>query len=436
MEIHYNYIPSNLDIEKISLSIPKGSKLNQDKLAFLISTILKVGTANRQKVEGKDGYVTLHSTLLQKYVSNYKMAVELLEKNGVISVRRSYEPGVTSMKYRIEDKYVTTVTALPITDKRFSHTFQKSLITKTKTTVPYSILDKWINSEEFVFNDTLAEEILKGLYSKSSTLDQRKIQFASCAIAQIRNKEFSCGRDKTSGRYHSNLTNLKSEFRKCFNFKGEKLIQIDIKNSQLFLMTAIMKEEFWKEGVNKLEYYKKYRKGVNYIMLGLSPVSPMPTDLQTFLDLVAKGGMYEDFMKKILQHNGKSLTRDQVKRTVLRTAYSSNQWRGAREKYPAYDAADKELFIKFYPTVYKVMEVIKQKDKEALAILLQNIESYLIIDVCCKRISKEEPDCPIFTIHDSISTIPEYVDYVKSVILEEFEKFVGEQPSLKTEIWE
>ena len=68
-----------------------------------------------------------------------------------------------------------------------------------------------------------------------------------------------------------------------------------------------------------------------------------------------------------------------------------------------------------------------------LAIKLQRLESDMILRTICKRIISEKPDIPIFTIHDSIMTTDENVNYVKQVMIEEFANRFGIVPSFKIE---
>ena len=67
----------------------------------------------------------------------------------------------------------------------------------------------------------------------------------------------------------------------------------------------------------------------------------------------------------------------------------------------------KSIFKKIFPELYKVFAEIKKgddKEYKFLSILLKRIESYLFIDVICKRIAKEYPEAPVITIHYSVAT--------------------------------
>ena len=60
------------------------------------------------------------------------------------------------------------------------------------------------------------------------------------------------------------------------------------------------------------------------------------------------------------------------------------------------------MFNQLFPHVNSIFRMLKKEYHSSLAIMLQRIESYIVLEVICKMISKDFPDLPIFTIHDSI----------------------------------
>ena len=65
--------------------------------------------------------------------------------------------------------------------------------------------------------------------------------------------------------------------------------------------------------------------------------------------------------------------------------------------------------------------------------MLQKAEADFMLYTVTERILYEIPDIPLYTIHDSIMTLPEYSDYVVSVIEEESLNKYGIKPKLKLE---
>ena len=114
---------------------------------------------------------------------------------------------------------------------------------------------------------------------------------------------------------------------------------------------------------------------------------------------------------------------------IFTVLFSDNRFIGQTE------ADSKMAFKTHFPDVYKVFSLIKKKDKTILARILQMIESDIIINRVSKRISREKPEIPIFTIHDSVATIIGYEDYVAKIITEEVKNFTDLDVKLGYEYW-
>lgn len=261
-------------------------------------------------------------------------------------------------------------------------------------------------------------------------------------IDEILNERFRCQVDSNVNRFHSTLTNMRSPLRHCLTFEGNELVSIDIKNSQPYLSTLLLNPSFWnaKKGqvlinindiknnsINKILSIQDYN---TYIMYLKSNETKACIDIQRYLELVTQGLFYEYFMEELSKHLGTTYSnRRAVKTGMFQVLYSSNQF--IKQK----DAAPKRIFQNIFPTVYELFKLIKKKEKANLPCLLQKIESHLMINVISKRIAKERPNLPIFTIHDSISTIKDEESYVSKIVEEELLKAVGYKPRLHIELW-
>jgi len=94
-----------------------------------------------------------------------------------------------------------------------------------------------------------------------------------------------------------------------------------------------------------------------------------------------------------------------------------------------------EYFAEEFPEVYEFFKCLKSKDYTMLALLLQNIESYIFLNLITKKISKERADLPLFTVHDSIVTVEGEESYVKRVMEEELEALIGKRPTITIDLW-
>lgn len=96
----------------------------------------------------------------------------------------------------------------------------------------------------------------------------------------------------------------------------------------------------------------------------------------------------------------------------------------------------KRYFKMNFLPIYELIELTKKDDHTALSCLLQSIESEIILHRCCKRIWEEgNHQVPVFTIHDSIATTVEHVEYVKRIMEEELSRAIGVSPILSIEHW-
>ena len=96
----------------------------------------------------------------------------------------------------------------------------------------------------------------------------------------------------------------------------------------------------------------------------------------------------------------------------------------------------KKLFKEKFPAIYGLIKIIKRGNHRSLPCLLQSVESEIVLHRCCKRVWEEyNHEIPVFTIHDSICTNPQYVEAVRTIMNDEFENAIGLTPLLKIENW-
>lgn len=148
-----------------------------------------------------------------------------------------------------------------------------------------------------------------------------------------------------------------------------------------------------------------------------------------FIDAVKSGQFYEEFGKLIGIDTSIDENRKKVKKSVFSAIFSPNQIASHVEEI--------KLFSKHFPSVMAVFKKIKTSvdSHRTLACVLQNFEADLILHTACKRISEINPDVPMFTLHDSIITIPEHQELVEKIMLEVLTEAIGFPPKLKIEIW-
>lgn len=280
-------------------------------------------------------------------------------------------------------------------------------------------------------------------------LKQRNIDYI--IIMNIKNGNFNPSRDTNINRFHSNLTRLRRELRNYLTYKGEKLINIDLSNSQpfisLFLFNpknykgdALLKQKIDKEKSCKEKKGKVVNNYINspysttitspYTMVGEISVSHINKRIQRYIDLVVSGKLYsylqEEFNKRLEEPIDDYR---ELKQVIFLLYYSKNGF------YYQKGALHKRIFDELFPEVYNVFYKIKKEDQNALSNLLQRKESNIFIDKICNRIAIEYPEAPIDTIHDSVTTTYKYQDKVQKIMEEELKFSIGYQPSFKLDYW-
>ena len=190
--------------------------------------------------------------------------------------------------------------------------------------------------------------------------------------------------DEFGRRYHSNLTNLRSDLRQYLQVDGQPLVQIDISNSQP-LFQAVVAEQ----------------RGV---------VCP------AYKQVCEEGQLYEFLGEKT------GLTRRRTKQQMMSSVFFGRNDSRSRTK---------RAFRKHFPEVAALLDRIKAVDHAELARLLQRAESDFVIRTVCDRLRREHPKMFVATIHDSVVTNSrEDAAIVLETMREEFVR-LGIEPKLE-----
>jgi hypothetical protein len=332
--------------------------------------------------------------------------------------------GQTSYKYNFTPEYYSKYISVPLNNAKLirrieiaQEGFRKEA---AKTIRSHSEQTKYLRqlTIDEGFND-----FIKSNY-KAETDQYNKI-FASAT--RIINGDIFYSIDTTSGRFHSNVTNLAKGLRPYLRIKGEPLANIDIKNSQPYLSTIILTNPGKVSGMTENPAFA--------LLLQSLKVS-LSEDVKRYISLVASGQIYEYLMSEFSKE-GLTLSRTETKGQVLRILFARN-----RTPKDEINRKAREIFKNRFPQVHRIFSKVRGHEKgdkfksyKRFAILLQRIEAYLMLDIVLKRIYKELPETIAVTVHDSIMTgiLTNNVEAVKNIMTEELTNFVGFRPNVKIE---
>jgi len=454
-------IPSNLnlkEVEKASNVILR--KVMKDKMLVFLDSITK---PLKKKTLSINPHTILKARKLKElYGDCYKEMINLLILGGIIECNNRYIVGELSKGYRFTEKYRNSLPSV----RQVSNSTLVKKFAKNRTSSPsnYPHLNKFTEGlvidvngareycyatykskmKQYVIDVDNYLEMARQFYNPDIDIPVNPIFWLYSqlrVVHSIHNKQFRFKVDKTGYRLHTNLTNIKSELRNFITFKGVKLVSIDYSNSQPLLSTLFLKSRYWnpvKHNSIELHYtditYKEDEvKFINDIIRNIksSTYTMIPTfkkssDIETYVSLCEIGKLYEYLKEKL---NLSDNSRKAVKGAVFQILFTDNRFIGQVKAEP------KRAFKRLFPDVYDVLSLIKKGESRLLPILLQRVESEIILNRVAKRIEIERPDLPIFTIHDSVVSTLGNELYIQCIMMEEMEKAIGLSPHMKIEYW-
>lgn len=459
-------------LELIEKFPPEINNFKKDKLLYILSLIQEIPARKKRGGLSNKGFTIISSTILKKFVYNYRLYFDYLLLHGFIVCDDHYIPGEKSKGYKIAPKFISKVKPAYIQNPELIKKIRKYNRENIYKQKKYKYLRKWMDGLEIDFNGAL--NYINEMYAMrirhpetrdwdfknerfKDPIEQYNASFIN--IHYLKDKRFSFKVDDNIRRLHTNLTNINKYLRNFITWKGHKLVNIDISNSQPFLSSILFRPQFYQKQVGDsaekislfsflgeeevsslssslgslfpfLSSYPSSSHPRPLLMLLKQPQNADVKDIKLFLDLVEKGQLYEYLEEAFRKELGaKFENRKSIKVAVFQVLFTNNRFIGQK------DAAPKRLFKELFPDVYNLFAAFKKKDATFLPCLLQKIEAKLILDIITKRISKEKPKIPIFTIHDSVTTTVEHLEYVEQVMKEELTKQIGISPKFKIEYW-
>lgn len=385
MKPMFGYIPTNLNLE---------SEKHRDKYYFLITLIFYGRIFDKRK--DSTSFIQLNSIFLKNVINGrYKDYLQDLINLQILETDNHYILNKKFKAYRLTENYRKVKTKqIKIEDEKIISNYRNYRAKQKKRISEYP--HKYIFSclEQIEIDYEAAKDFLI-----KNAIDFEQYNSWRCSIDMIHFKDWFFVVDKTAGRIHNNITNLSKNFRSFLKYNNQKLIEIDIANSQPLLFNILISR-----------YILRY---TDYCGINL-PYVPQNSDLEFYRELTEKGKFYEYVMSELGINEDRALFK---KRLFSKVFYD--------REYPN---EERKMFTKLFPTVSKIITYYKTPDYKKLAIELQRVEADIMINFVVPRLAEEK--IFLLTIHDSILTLPDNVKLVQAAILGEFKKF-NLTPTLK-----
>lgn len=459
------------------------NKISMDMAVFFIDYIRYQQCIRKDDV-CKNGFVRIPSRFLnpplKKQLKKYREFLKLynfiktipFKENGSYGYKVSY---FDSPKTKQKKEYFVYNFISRTYEEFLSKTIEKITQTnKKKQTADRNTihLTKWINEENIQVDWKNAFDFIDR--NKNLKIEQKE-QY-SYSLNRIRFHKWYYLRSTNDNRLHSNLTNFPSILRPFLSHKGQKLVSLDVKSSQPFILAGIFNLIIEKK-VDKIEILKGGLRGkdikdrFSIVMNSISFTSLVITGFRDYKNLVCEGDIYNhigtnldpSFVKTITAKNGYSdlmynsnlgyktrksfeSLRDYSKILVLEYMYcsiESNEKR-LKEVKRIYPSAVSEFINQFKHCedlgIPKDKRTKKHREninkcKKLFSKFLQQLEAYIMLDVITKELSKLFPKMFIATIHDSIIVPINYELEVKAYLNKRLYEILGIEPEVKSEQW-
>jgi hypothetical protein len=417
---------------------PPDFKYEMQYFFYIIHRITTAQLISDEK-EKEEVYVPLNQKKLQSVtIYNIGKYIQTLKNGEFIISDDEVIPGVKSMGYKLNAEYLKG-SCFPYEVAHGSPLFNKLVKESRNKKAHYDRLIPFLASmKNFMMNVELdydeAEKWIDSLQIDNGKVEMKKHLYMT-SLYLLRDKRFRYfKRNKTNNRLDTNFTNLKSGLRQ---FIIGDFVSIDLKNSQPFLLSQLLKRIIKEDQPHKGSLCFSLPTLDPSEFFGIRRITAVSkihhfsknaflVNLKSFENSVLNGSFYEDFMRFFPGE----ISRDETKNMTYKIFYSRNVIYYNHKPFIPY-REEKEIFRSVYPSVYQSIHALKEKDYSKLSIYLQRVESDIFIDC----IAKELVNAGIvpLTIHDSVLVGSHHRDKALKIIQNIFLEKFGVVPSFHIE---
>ena len=324
-------------------------KAIREGVKWFFSTLYLTRLQNRRTRTEYNNLLKVH---MEAVLTNWRHVRRWCLEQGHVECDGVYAKGSKAFGYRFgANLRERTFRLVPVTDRGIQRRVKARKITKPL----YQWLEDNLRRMTAEVPDRLSDD------------DRQALQLVNDG-GMVYNAE-----DESGGRFHSNLTNMRSDLRQHLRVDGKRLVQIDLKNSQP--MSLVVRLD--KAGVECGRYRQVCEEGNLYELLA------------------TKSGLTKE--KTMAE------ARAEAKAELIQRVFFGRL--GARSKVGS-------AFKREFGAAWNYVQEVKGRDHAELACLLQRTESDLVIRTVCEALRREHPGMFVATIHDSIVCLPDDAEKV------------------------
>lgn len=429
-----------------------------------------------EKLE-ETGYLNLSAALLKKICGNsYKIVLEALKRAEVIEESpNGYQTGVRSKGYKLHSSMEKSALIPKELAGRVRERYQQHSAEQEKASrdslAPLAHLTKWFDSPDLTINVEKAHDFIELANVKikmmiagstlsadvKAALEGRVALRLSYQINSV--KAFAAGDFRLSNRgrderLHSILTSMKRELRSFIQYQGQNLVSLDIRSSQPYLFTMVLRKSFFSASVKNPLSWKALVAGFKPKAVASSPTpssTPVPdpaylpapellsimfpgvthlsekqiVDRTRFLKISWTDGIYGILADELRASGAKINSVESMKKLVMWLFFEHGKYK--------YNDARFKAFADLYPVEAGVIRGISSIQPKLLPVLLQRLESRIMLQMVTKSMSEKVSEAVLLAVHDCVLTTPDSATQIEAVMREELARITGIAPGIKVE---
>ena len=243
---------------------------------------------------------------------------------------------------------------------------------------------------------------------------------------------------------------MKRELRSFVQFDGQYLVSLDIRASQPYLSTLLMRKGFYSAGARNSLGWRSLVGGIKtkeeqtastpaFTLAHLSASTLLPvmfpryhqlsesqlSDQGRFLKVSWETDFYTILAEEFRVEGIELGPRNAVKRFVMWLFFEHKPYKYGEVRFVAFE--------KLYPVEAGVIRGIGVIQPKLLPVLLQRIESRLMLHHVAKTVSEKLPESVLLTVHDCLLTTQDSVSEIELMMRAELTAITGLPPGIKRE---
>ena len=509
----YITVPSNIDYEKLFSNL-KGKEIFKNEIKEATYVFLSFLYPTKKYLESTkryNGFKPVNSSKMNQITRNRFSTVKTLlldsksNSTGPIIIETKHQSGVISKCYRLNDELFNNpgeklVKLGENSSNRLLKFEQEGLNKQNEFQQPYQFLIDMYNAEITIDKDAVnyVDSLKKLLLEKVSTYEGDKAEMTNMVINRMRElknkinsvkkKNFRPKVSQSNHRLNSVITRLNRELRYYLRINGNRLVEVDLKSSQPYVLGTILCDRFFSNDssieysliniysqlYNELYYISNnnnsnYTNNINTSSINTS--SNYTNTINTssintnsiyinynninYTNTIINNSIYnkEGFPKyfmfggldsaaEIMKYRNLPFNSgfyDFFNKTYLGGHYDTQKTKNDIMSLLNLDDTKKrkhinliQVFKIYFTDINSFIESVNsfKKIKSSTAILLQRSESFLFLRIGCKEIHDKFNGVPFLTIHDSILIEEKYAESIGNILTDKLTDYTGIKPGV------